>query len=209
MLATLFTRQLLFDGVVQGMVFGLVAMGIVLVYRSTRVINFAVANLGIIGAGLFVLLVAQYDVPFWIAAVIGLVVGTLAGAIVELVVIRRLFTAPRVIVLVATIGVAELCQAVTRALPDYRTGSLQVAFPSPITSEWHPGAGITLTGAQLLSLIVVPIITIALWWLLGHTRFGEAVRASVSNPDLARLTGINPKLVSTAVWSIAGFLSAV
>jgi len=51
-IATLFTKQLLFDGVVSGMVFGLVAMGIVLVYRSTRVINFAVANLGLLGAGL-------------------------------------------------------------------------------------------------------------------------------------------------------------
>ena len=48
-----------------------------------------------------------------------------------------------------------------------------------------------------------------LWWLLGHTPFGDAVRASATNVDLARLTGISPKLVSTAVWTIAGFLSAV
>ena len=108
MLATLFTRQLLFDGVVTGMVYGLVAMGIVLVYRSTRVINFAVANLGFIGAGIFALLVAQYGVPFWIAAVVGLVLGFAYGAVIELIVIRRLFTAPRVIVLVATIGIAQL-----------------------------------------------------------------------------------------------------
>ena len=108
MLATLFTRQLLFDGVVTGMVYGLVAMGIVLVYRSTRVINFAVANLGFIGAGIFALLVAQYGVPFWIAAFVGLALGCAYGAVVELIVIRRLFTAPRVIVLVATIGIAQL-----------------------------------------------------------------------------------------------------
>ena len=96
-----FTRQLIFDGLLNGMVFGLVAMGIVLIYRSTRVINFAVANLGIIGAGLFALLVAQYNVPFWVAVPIAMIVGIAYGAIVELVVIRRLFTAPRVIVLVA------------------------------------------------------------------------------------------------------------
>ena len=100
--ATLVTRQLIFTGVVNGMVFGLVAMGIVLIYRSTRVINFAVANLGLIGTGLFVLLVAQYSVPFWPAAILSLAAGTLWGALMELVVIRRLFTAPRVIVLVAT-----------------------------------------------------------------------------------------------------------
>jgi ABC-type branched-subunit amino acid transport system ATPase component/ABC-type branched-subunit amino acid transport system permease subunit len=61
----------------------------------------------------------------------------------------------------------------------------------------------------LIALISVPVITVGLWWLLNHSKFGEAVRASVANPDLARLTGINPKMVSTAVWTIAGFLSAV
>src|SRR5262249_61168828 len=63
--------------------------------------------------------------------------------------------------------------------------------------------------SQLLVLIVVPLITVGMWWLLGHTAFGDAVRASATNVDLARMTGISPKLVSTAVWSIAGFLATV
>ena len=75
MLEGWFTRQLLFDGLITGMVFGLVAMGIVLIYRSTRVINFAVANIGFLGAGIFALLVAQWNVPFWLAAVIGIALG--------------------------------------------------------------------------------------------------------------------------------------
>ncbi len=58
-------------------------------------------------------------------------------------------------------------------------------------------------------LIVVPVITVGLWWLLGHTAFGDSVRASASNSDLARMTGINPKMVSTGVWAIAGFLGTV
>ena len=128
--------------------------------------------------------------PYWPALLGALLIGTLSGTLVELGVIRRLFRAPRVIVLVATIGVAELCQAITRSLPDYRTGTLQTAYPSPIRGEWHPGAGITVRGAQVLALIVVPLITLGLWWLLGHTKFGESVRASVANTDLARLTDL-------------------
>ena len=50
---------------------------------------------------------------------------------------------------------------------------------------------------------------LGLWWLLGHTRFGESVRATATNADLARLTGVSPKIMSTAIWTIAGFLSAV
>jgi ABC-type branched-subunit amino acid transport system ATPase component/ABC-type branched-subunit amino acid transport system permease subunit len=203
------TWNLVFLGSVRGLIVALIAMGLVLVYRSNRVINFAVGDLGVPCAALLAIMAGKHHWPYWPALVAAVAVGTLAGAIVELAVIRRLFTAPRVIVLVATIGIAQLAQAVTLSLPDYRTGTLQTAFPSPISGEWHPGAGITVRGSQLLALIVVPLITIGLWWLLGHTRFGEAVRASVSNPDLARLTGINPKLMSTAVWTIAGFLSAV
>ena len=77
MLATTWvTRQLVFNGVVSGLVIGLLAMGIVLVYRATKVLNFAVGNIGLIGATLLSVLVIRYHVPFWIAAPIALIVGT-------------------------------------------------------------------------------------------------------------------------------------
>jgi ABC-type branched-subunit amino acid transport system ATPase component/ABC-type branched-subunit amino acid transport system permease subunit len=204
--AALYTRQLLFDGVVTGMVFGLVAMGIVLIYRSTRVINFAVANLGLIGAGLFALLAAQYHVPYWIAAFLGFAAGVLYGAVVELIVIRRLFTAPRVIVLVATIGIAQLSLALLVAYPEIDAPG--ASFPVPISSV-HEFADIRMTGPALTILLVVPLLAIALGWLLNRTAIGKAVKASADNPDLARLAGISPKAVSTLVWAIAGGLATV
>ena len=209
MYGAVFTWNLLVIGSVRGLIISLIAMGIVLIYRSSRVINFAVGDLGVPSAALLGVMVGAHGWPYWPALIAALAIGTLAGALVELTVIRRLFTAPRVIVLVATIGVAQLAQAVTLALPEYRTGSLQTTFPSPITGEWHLPGDIVLKGGQMMALIVVPIVTVLLWWVLGHTAFGESVRASVGNPDLARLTGINPKMVSTAVWSIGGFLSAM
>ncbi|MCP4223489.1 MAG: hypothetical protein GY773_09125, partial [Actinomycetia bacterium] len=95
-LATWITRQLVFNGAVTGLTMGLLAMGIVLVYRSTRVINFAVGNLGLPGAILFALMVLNHDFPFWIALALAMIVGTLVGTIMELTVVRRLFTRPRV-----------------------------------------------------------------------------------------------------------------
>ena len=79
----------------------------------------------------------------------------------------------------------------------------------PFEGQWNPIADIEVTSSQLLVLIVVPVITVGLWWLLGHTAFGDQVRAASSNSDLARMTGINPKMVSTGVWAIAGFLGTV
>jgi ABC-type branched-subunit amino acid transport system ATPase component/ABC-type branched-subunit amino acid transport system permease subunit len=207
-LASIFTANLLFIGVVRGLMIALIAMGIVLIFRSTRVINLAVGDMGVPAAALLGVMAGTHGWPYWPSLFLAVAAGTVAGAVIELAVVRRLFRAPRVILLVATIGVAQLAQAVTYAIPDYRTGSLRSSFPTPITGVWHVG-DIVIRGPQLLTLIVVPLITVMLWWLLGHTHFGEWVRASVSNPDLARLTGISPKLVSTAVWAIAGFLSAV
>jgi len=207
MLASVFTANLLFIGLVNGLSVALVAMGIVLVYRSSRVINFAVGDLGVPAAALLAVMAGKHHIPYWPSLIGALLIGTLSGAVVELAVIRRLFKAPRVIVLVATIGVAEFARAVTLTLPDYRTGQLQTVYPTPISSHWEIGS-VTVKGSQLLVLIVVPIITAGLWWLLGHTYFGDAVRAAASNSDLSRLTGISPKLMSTGVWTIAGFLSA-
>ncbi|UDY34906.1 ABC transporter permease subunit [Dermatobacter hominis] len=207
MTAAILTRQLLLNGLVDGLVFGLLAMALVLVYRSSRVINFAVSNIGLVGASLLALLVVQWDVPFWIALPVSLGAGTLFSVVVELTVIRRLFNAPRVIVVVATVGVAALSQAVAAALPDVDDTSAR--FPAALTSVWEDVAGLRITGAQLTIIVVVPLVALGLGWFLERTAIGKAVRAAAVNPDLARLSGVNPKTVSTVVWAIAGLLGTV
>jgi branched-subunit amino acid ABC-type transport system permease component len=107
MLSTIVTANLLFKGVIGGMITALVAMGIVLIYRSSRVINFAVGNMGVPATALFAIMAGKHHWPFWPALIAALLVGTLTGTVIELCVIRRLFRSPRVIVLVATIGVAQ------------------------------------------------------------------------------------------------------
>ncbi len=201
------SEQLVFDGVISGLVIGLLAMGIVLVYRSTRVINFAVGNMGLVGASLLALLVINYGVPFWLAAVVALVVGTLFGVAIELIVIRRLFFAPRVIVLVATIGISGLALAIVTAYPELE--SFSSGYPVATDEIWSDVAGIRVAGPQLSVLVVVALVTVALGWFLNRTLIGKTVKASAENPDLARLQGINPKIVSTAVWGIAGFVATL
>ena len=92
--------QIVFDGVVQGLAIAVIAVGVVLVYRATRIINFAVGNMGVVGAVTLSLLVLQYSVPFWAALAIALLIGLVFGAAVEMTVIRRLKNAPRVLSLI-------------------------------------------------------------------------------------------------------------
>ena len=82
--------------------------------------------------------------------------------------------------ILAVLGVAQLMEAITLALPNYKTGTLQTQFPLPFHGDWKPFLGIEVTASQLLVLIVVPVITVGLWWLLGHTAFGDSVRAASS-----------------------------
>ncbi|MCF2533141.1 branched-chain amino acid ABC transporter permease/ATP-binding protein [Yinghuangia soli] len=199
--------QVLFDGLVNGLAIGLIAQGIVLVYRSTRVINFAVGNLGVLAAALLPLVCLNYGWPIWAALPAALVVGTLTGTLVELSVIRRLFTAPRVTVLIATIGVSQAAVAVVAALPDVRN-ALSAQYPVPVQGTWSVG-GVTVTGAQASVLVVVPLVAGALSLLLNRTTVGRAVTGSADNMPLARTLGINPKLISTLVWTIAGLLSSL
>ncbi len=206
LLATLFTSQVLVNGAVTGLVYGLVGMGLVLVYRSTRVINFAVGSMGLPAAGVMALLTLQYGFPYWVALPLALVAGTGFATAMELIVVRRLFTAPRVIVLVATIGIAQLALAVTMSLPD--VDDANALFPLAFASRVHLG-GVELTGAQVCIAVVVPVIAFVLGWLMTRTAFGRGVAAAADNADLARLSGVSPRTASTIVWTIAGAVSSI
>ncbi|MDQ1481250.1 MAG: hypothetical protein QOI44_2111, partial [Actinomycetota bacterium] len=100
----IYTNNLLFLGFVSGLTTALIAMGIVLVYRSSRVINFAVGDLGVPAAAILAEVVGKNHWPYWFGLLGALLVGTVSGTVVEIAIIRRLSKSPRVIVLVATIG---------------------------------------------------------------------------------------------------------
>ncbi|MFL5719360.1 MAG: ABC transporter permease subunit [Chloroflexota bacterium] len=199
-------QQVLADGAVNGLIYGLLAMGLVIVYKSTRVINFAVAAMGLPGALLTALVAVQYGLPHPLAWLVGLIAGAAFGATAELIVVRRLFTAPRVILLVATIGVAQVAVAVTIALP--KIDELRPVFPTLIGGSRNIG-DVTLSGAAQTIIIVVPVVAALLGWLLTRTTFGKQVTASSDNADLARLSGISPKRASTIVWTIAGIIATL
>ena len=166
------TRQIIFWTLVQGLVFGLLAMGIVLIYRSTRVINFAVGNMGLPGAALFALMMINYDFPFWIALVSSLLIGALLGAVTELIVVKRLFHRPRIVLLIATVAIADFWRAIVLlTFPDIE--GTQTNYPAAIGRSWDgvggefdsltaigvaADDGINVKGADIQTLIVVPIV---------------------------------------------------
>src|SRR5512133_3157349 len=100
------TGALLALGAITGMTYGILAVGLVLVYRSSKVVNFAHGEIGAFGAAVCGVLVVRSGFPFWLAFAVGVATSVGVGGLTEVVVIRRLRTAPKLMSLVATLGVA-------------------------------------------------------------------------------------------------------
>jgi ABC-type branched-subunit amino acid transport system ATPase component/ABC-type branched-subunit amino acid transport system permease subunit len=200
------SSSLLVLGALLGLCYGVLGVGVVLVQRSSRVVNLAHGQVGSFAAAVLVLLVLRYDVPYWLAAVIALLTGGLVGATIELLVVRRLVNAPRVVLLVATIGVLELLIAAQAALPDL-SGKLAV-FPLPLHRQVQIGS-LRLTAPSLLVLVVIPALVLGLTLFLSRTPTGLALRAAADNRDAAVLAGVATARVSTVVWALAGVTATI
>jgi ABC-type branched-subunit amino acid transport system permease subunit/ABC-type branched-subunit amino acid transport system ATPase component len=200
------TQQAFFYGVVFGLIYAVFAAGFVLVYRSTGILNFAQGEIGAFGVALFALFHVQYDVPYWLSFVLAVTATALIGMVIELTVVRRLFNSPRLVLLIATVGIAQLLLFLRISLPNIDEGG---AFPLPFTGQWHPTGSLNVLPREILVLIVAPAVIIALALFMTHTTFGLAVRASSSNSDTARVYGISVKRTSTIVWTIAAAFAAV
>jgi ABC-type branched-subunit amino acid transport system permease subunit len=137
--------------------------------------------------------------------VLSIGLAAFVGALSELV-LRRLFTRPRVLVMVATIGLSYVLLALT-ALPFIRPKNLYKPVPVPFDLSFHLGPFI-ITPTEVLTLIVAPLVTVALVLAVRLTPWGLSMRAMSENADSARLSGVWIRRTSTLTWTVAGALSA-
>lgn len=194
-------------GLITGLTYALLGLGITLVYRSSRVINFAHGEMGALAALMIPIFALNLGWPYPIALMIALLVAAAVGGLFEFLVIRPLRSASRLTVLVATIGASQLLFFGGALLP--KGGDIVgKIYPTPF--DWRVTLGKLILGpGQLTILVAVPILTIALTLFLGRSRLGKASRAAAENTDAARLAGVPIDRVSFAVWTAAGLLAGV
>lgn len=200
------SEQIVFNGLVRGMVYALVAIGLVLVFRASGVINFAQGQFGALGATFMAILFVNNGVSVWWTIPLAVATGALLAGLTELFVVRRLFTQPRLLLFVATIGVAQVILLLQLQFP---TPEVNLPFPTPVNGLWKISDTFTIRGEQIVVLVGVPLIAFVLFWAYQKTQFGLKVRSAADNPSGASLSGIKIKAVSTQVWVIAGVLSAI
>ena len=211
-------------GVTQGLVYGLLALGIVLVYKGSRTLNFAQPYFGLLAAflcwwltyngrlfGLQLMpLAAGSNLRFFLAAVISLALIGLYGFGVEHGVIRRLGNAPRLVTLVATIALAQGAVGLVQLLFNRSEEQASVARRLPTLLPWSFDVGTrVVTGADIQVLLLAPLICGALALFFKRSKFGVAIRAAAENADAARLLGIPVGRVSSFTWVAGAVLAGV
>jgi branched-chain amino acid transport system permease protein len=201
------------NGISVGALYGLLAVGIILIYRSSRIINFAGAGLGSIPGIAMVLLQINKGLPYWIAFPAVLIGSAAIGAIVEVGVVRRFAQAPRLILTVATIGVAQLLALLGFYVRDWigRADKFDYEAPTPWKNQvqWYRNGKLILNGNQIFTVFIVAVAATALTVFFKRTRMGIAVRATAENADRAGLLGIPVNLVGTVAWAIAGLFAGL
>ena len=204
-------RAIFLNGGSVGMLYALLGMGLILTYRANRIINFAQAQLGSVPAVTALLVMLRKDVNYFL--VIPIVIGgaMLLGAAVELIFIRRLRNAPRLIVTVATIGVSLLLVFLELKVQQWITGDLVSSdtFRTPWTRFGFDVQPLRFTGDFIAAAVVTIAVCVALGAFFRFTDMGIAIRASAENGERASLLGIPINRVSTVVWVLAAVMSAV
>ena len=193
-------------GAITGMTYGIIAVGLILVYRSSRIINFAQGAMGVLGAAIAGVAVVEWGLTYWLAFPLALIVSGFAGAAADVVVIRRLNNAPTVIGVVATLGLAQVLLLLSGIVNNTVAAGSQ--FPSPDGLPDFDLGPLRVTTAYSAMMIFTPLIVIGLVLFFRRGWFGLAMRAAAVNLEAAELEGVNARRMATLAWGISGALAA-
>ncbi|HKE73790.1 MAG TPA: ATP-binding cassette domain-containing protein [Acidimicrobiales bacterium] len=197
-------------GALFGAATGLIAVGLVLTYRTTCVINFAYGAMGTIGGALAVTLTVGKHWNWALAAFVGVAAGVVAGALTERLVVRRFVNANRLVLTVATIGLAQLLGGIALYMPNWFGAPTVIPRVTNSLSDHKFNIDpVTFSANDLLLLAVIPVVLIGLGWFLLRTEAGMAVRGMAENMDRARLLGIPVNQLSLILWSVTGGVAAL
>ncbi|HTN99726.1 MAG TPA: hypothetical protein VL068_03525, partial [Microthrixaceae bacterium] len=195
-------------GVITGLLTALLALGMALIYRSNRVLNFAQGDMGTVPTTLVIGLVTVSGLPYLLGLSIGFVSAVVLGAVIEVFIVRRFTRSPRLLLTVATIGISQLLVVSGLLLP--RLWHKDIFSKERIPDPFNFGITIGsqhLGGSEILAAVLAPAVLLALAAFLQFSDLGIAVRASSDRTDRAALLGIPVRRIQTFVWMVASTLS--
>ena len=197
--------QFLISGIAVGSIYALAALGFVLIYKSSRVINFANGQVIAIGAFIAYALAVWLKWPFLVAVIMAALLTAVLGFVIERIFLKRLVGQPIISVIMVTIGLASVLDGLMYLTP---FGSGNFSYPVFLPQEPLRFAGITVSYAQTLAIVFTAIFLVLFGWFFQRSVLGVSMRAVADDQMASMSVGVSVERVFALAWAVAGITSA-
>jgi branched-chain amino acid transport system permease protein len=191
--------QLVVNGAASGCIYGLIALGFVLIYKATEMVNFAQGDVMMLGGFVAFSLIANFHLPYWVGGLLAILITAAFGYALDALVIRRVIGQPQFAVVMLTLGLGFIFRAVAGITWGYDS----VGFATPFTNKTVNIGGLIL-GEDNLSIIVGTVLLCGVLYLFfSKTRIGVAMQAASQNQLAAYYMGIPVRTIFSLIWAIS------
>ncbi len=197
--------QLTVTGLAWGSVYACIALGFVLIFKSTDIFNFAQPELMMFGAYIAFTLITTLKLPFVLGFFCALILMILIGSLLEMMVVRPMVGEPVLAVIMVTLGLANVLRGLTGLFWGYE----ELQFPSPFPEEPLIIFGAAINQAEIYTIVATAILLVIFFLFFKYSGAGISMRATAEDTRTAFLMGINVKGVFTASWAIASLVATI
>ncbi|MCY7308279.1 MAG: branched-chain amino acid ABC transporter permease [Rhodoferax sp.] len=201
------TIQLLISGIAQGCIYGLIALGFVLIYKATETVSFVQGDLMMVGAFCGLGLMTFLGFPFWLSVISAIIAMGAAGVLLERVVIRPILGQPAFSIVMLTIGIGYVLRGLITMIPTI--GTETYVLPVPYKDQiWKLGE-LVLNVEQMAVIGTTAVLCLVLFTMFKYSKLGIAMQASSQNQLAAYYMGIPVKRLNGLVWGLAAAVAAI
>ncbi len=199
--------QLLISGVAQGCIYGLIALGFVLIYKATETVSFAQGELMMLGAFVGLASMTMLGFPYWLAVLSSIAGMALFGIALERLVIRPILGQPAFSIVMLTIGIGYVARGLITMIPNI--GTETHSLPVPYKDEIWKLGGLVLNVEQMAVIAVTAVLCVLLFALFRYSKLGIAMQAASQNQLAAYYMGIPVQRLNGIAWGLAAAVAAV
>ncbi len=199
--------QVLISGISQGCIYGLIALGFVLIYKATETINFAQGELMMLGAFLGLTATVVMGLPYWAGVPVALAGMALAGLLIERVALRPILGQPAFSVVMVTIGLGYVARGAVTMIPFW--GTETHTLPTPFKEEVLYLGTLAIGMEQIVIVAATVALCAALYLFFRFTRVGVAMQAASQNQLAAYYMGIPVRRLNGLIWAISAAVAAL
>jgi branched-chain amino acid transport system permease protein len=197
--------QLMLNGLAVGCIYGLVALGFVLIYKTTELVNFAQGDFMMLGAFTCYMFVVWYGLGYWLAFALAIGAVALFGAVLDATVLRRVIGQPQFAVVMLTIGLA----ATFRSFASITWGSEIYTLPTPFSARATRLGNVSVSHEYVSIIVGTVLLCAVLYVFFTYTKVGVAMQATSQNQLAAYYMGIPVKRMFSLIWAISAAVAAV